>query len=186
MNWFWTNAGLWIAWCIYWFVAARFTAATKTAESYFERAQHVLPLTLGLFLIFHDPHAPFLYGRLYEPMPWEVVGTAVTAAGLLFAVWARLFLGKYWSGNVTVKEGHRLIRSGPYQLVRHPIYTGFVTGAIGSAITMGTVDAFVGAAIVAVTCVLKIRREERVLTAEFGGEYSQFKRELPMLVPFIF
>ncbi|HZZ27030.1 MAG TPA: isoprenylcysteine carboxylmethyltransferase family protein [Pirellulales bacterium] len=185
MNWYGANTGLWIAWCIYWFVAARFTSATKKTESYFERAQHVLPLTLGMFLIFHDHHAPFLYHTLYERMPWAAVGSVVTAIGLLFAVWARVFLGKYWSGTITLKEGHRLIRGGPYRLVRHPIYTGFVTGAIGSAITMGTVDAFVGAALIAITCALKIRREERVLTDEFGDAYLQFKREVRMLVPFV-
>ena len=145
----------------------------------------MLPLTLGMFLIFHDPHKPFLYGRMYPELPWVYVGTMVTAIGLLFAIWARMFLGKYWSGTVTLKQGHELIRGGPYRLARHPIYTGFVTGAMGSAMTMGTADAFVGAAMIVITCVLKIRREERVLTAEFGDAYLRFKREVSMLVPFL-
>jgi protein-S-isoprenylcysteine O-methyltransferase Ste14 len=186
MNWYWANGGLWIAWGVYWFVAARFTARTKVAESLLERAQHVVPLCFGMFLIFRGPRQPLLFGRLYTYGWLSIAGTAITATGLLFTVWARLYLGRYWSGTVTVKEGHELIRTGPYRLVRHPIYTGFTTGALGSAITMGTVDAFVGAAIIAVTCILKIRREERILTAEFGDSYLQFKREVPMLVPFVF
>jgi protein-S-isoprenylcysteine O-methyltransferase Ste14 len=70
--------------------------------------------------------------------------------------------------------------------VRHPIYTGYCLAALGSAITFASGDAFIGFIFITATCLGKICREERLLSAEFGEEYRQFKKEVPMLVPFIF
>ena len=61
----------------------------------------------------------------------------VAAAGVAFAIWARHELGANWSGTVTIKEGHRLVRRGPYAVVRNPIYTGFVAATLGSAALVG-------------------------------------------------
>ena len=87
--------------------------------------------------------------------------------------------------TITLKHGHELIRSGPYRIVRHPIYTGFTSAALGTAITATTGDALVGFALLLASCLVKIRREERFLTAEFGDTYRRFQAEIPMLVPFL-
>ena len=108
----------------------------------------------------------------------------MTVLGLLFTVWGRIHLGRYWSGMVTLKEGHRLIRTGPYALVRHPLYTGFLRGGAGSALAARTVDAAIGFALLLAAYLVKLRREETLLTREFGDEYLRFKREVPALVPF--
>jgi len=110
------------------------------------------------------------------------IGGAVTAAGLGFSVWARVHLGVYWSGNVTLKEGHRLIRSGPYRLVRHPIYTGILFGMLGSAIAKDQVLGLLAVAVTVVSFVRKLRIEEKWLTEEFGEEYLQYRREVRALL----
>ena len=175
------SAWLWIAWFVYWNIVAFFVARTKQTESRLQRMKHVLPLAVGFFLVFH--HDYFVYGRLYESAAVKIAGAILTAAGLMFAVWARVHLGRYWSGYVTLKEGHRLIRTGPYGLTRHPIYTGFLAGMLGSALAAGTVDALIGFVVVLVAIVFKLRREEALLTREFGDEYVRFRREVPALVP---
>jgi len=182
---YWTSVGIWIVWWMYWLISARFTARTKGSESWLARMTHLVPWGLAFFLIFHDPHDAIFYGIIYRLRWLQAVGAAVTAAGLLFAVWARVHLGKYWSAMITLKDEHKLIRTGPYRFVRHPIYTGFIAGAIGSAITIGSGDAWVGAAILMPTYLVKIWREEKFLSAEFGEEYGRFRREVAMIVPFV-
>ena len=112
---------------------------------------------------------------------WGGVGLLV--AGLGLAVWARLHLGRYWSGTITLKEGHRLIRSGPYAMVRHPIYTGIITAMVGTAITVGTVSGTLGVLLLLAAYLLKIRREERFLACEFGEEYARYRKDVNSLFP---
>src|SRR6478609_8569786 len=122
-------AVLWITWALYWFVAAQFVNAAKSSEGVLLRLTHTVPLAIGFLLMFHQaPHA-FIYGPLHHAAPLRWPGVALTGAGLLFSVWARVHLGKYWSGIITLKEGHELIRTGPYQHVRHPLYTGFLSAS---------------------------------------------------------
>ena len=78
--------------------------------------------------------------------PW--MGCAVVAFGLGWAVWARLHLGSFWSGEITLKEGHQLIESGPYGFTRHPIYTGLLIAVLGSAINQGRVSGFLAVALI--------------------------------------
>jgi protein-S-isoprenylcysteine O-methyltransferase Ste14 len=183
---YWTSVGVWIVWWVYWLISARFAARTKSSESWLARMTHLVPLGLAFFLIFHDPHDAIFYGILYRVRWLQAVGVAVTATGLSFAVWARVHLGKYWSAMITLKREHKLIRSGPYRFVRHPIYTGFLTAAIGSAITIGSGDAWVGVAILVPTFLVKIWREERFLSVEFGEEYIKYRTDVPKLVPFVY
>jgi protein-S-isoprenylcysteine O-methyltransferase Ste14 len=136
-------------------------------------------------LIFYRPRHPYIYGLLLHRVAWKVAGVGLTFAGMAFMVWARVHLGRYWSGYVTLKEGHRLIRTGPYALVRHPIYTGFLTAALGSALVAGSGDAFVGLVLIFIAFVLKIPREEAILKREFGEEFEQFARDIPRLIPFV-
>ncbi|HEV2327159.1 MAG TPA: isoprenylcysteine carboxylmethyltransferase family protein [Verrucomicrobiae bacterium] len=111
-------------------------------------------------------------------------GAVVMLAGLGFAVWARIHLGRFWSGVITLKEGHRLIRSGPYQFVRNPIYTGILTGVAGTAVALGEVYGLVFLAIFFAVYSWKIHREQRLLAGEFGEEYTEYCRDVPALVPY--
>ena len=110
----------------------------------------------------------------------------VALAGILFTWWGRIHLGRLWSSAITRKEGHRVVDSGPYAIVRHPIYTGLIAAIVATAAAQATVSGLIGAALVAVGLGLKARAEERFLTAELGPEaYGPYCRRVPMLVPFI-
>jgi protein-S-isoprenylcysteine O-methyltransferase Ste14 len=177
---------LWCAWALYWVISAANAKTTQRRESTASRLAHVIPLLLGGVLIaWHRPSWYWLAARLW-PRSFSVycVGVAVLAAGLGFAVWARVHLGRNWSGTVTIKEGHELIRSGPYAYVRHPIYSGILMGVLGTTIASGTVHAAVGLVVIAAALVRKTRIEEAFLCETFPAEYPRYRAEVPALVPF--
>jgi protein-S-isoprenylcysteine O-methyltransferase Ste14 len=113
------------------------------------------------------------------------VGLGLLVAGLAFAIWARVHLGRNWSGTVTIKVDHELIRSGPYRFVRHPIYTGILVGMLGTAIALGEVRGFAGLAFVVVAFEIKLRREEAWLTQRFGAAYRDYQHDVKGLIPFV-
>jgi protein-S-isoprenylcysteine O-methyltransferase Ste14 len=177
---------LWLAWAMYWLASALNNKATVRRESLMSRLLYMLPLFIGGVLIgWHDAHWDWLGARLWpHSLAAYWIGVVVLALGLLFSVWARVHLGRNWSGEVTVKEGHELIRTGPYAYVRHPIYTGLITALLGTAIASGTVRAAIGVLIIAVSFVVKLRREEAFMRETFPGEYQRYAAEVPALVPF--
>ena len=179
-------AWLWWGWGLYWMLSAIRNKATQRRESLASRLAHVLPLALGGVLIAW-PQAPpsALAWRLWPPsLAAHWIGVALVIAGLAFAIWARVYLGGNWSGTVTVKQGHELIRSGPYAYVRHPIYTGLITALLGTTLASGTVHAAIGLAIIAVAFVHKSRIEEGFMRETFPGEYQRYSAEVPALIPF--
>ncbi|HXW74825.1 MAG TPA: isoprenylcysteine carboxylmethyltransferase family protein [Steroidobacteraceae bacterium] len=178
--------GLWAAWALYWAVTALNAKSTQRRESPASRAAHVIPLLVGGLLIgWHSVTWPALAARLW-PRSFAIycLGVVLLAAGLGFAVWARMHLGRNWSGTVTIKEGHELIRSGPYALVRHPIYTGILAALLGTAIASGTVHAALGFFVIAVALLRKMRIEEAFLSETFPDEYPRYRAQLPALIPF--
>jgi protein-S-isoprenylcysteine O-methyltransferase len=116
----------------------------------------------------------------------EATGLVLTFLGLVFAVWARVQLGRNWSGAVTVKEDHQLIRRGPYAIVRHPIYTGLLLGIFGMALIIGEICALLGATILLLAFWLKTRTEEAFMRQHFGAQYTQYQHDVKGLIPFIY
>ena len=178
---------VWTAFAIYWTVSAGWVKKTKESEPRSARFGH-LTLTIFSFVLVFSP------GFRAGPLCWHVLpsnpvtfaaGALVLLAGLGFAVWARIHLGQNWSATVTLKVGHRLIRTGPYRLVRHPIYTGIITGLAGTAVALGELRGWVAVALLTVACLFKSRREEQFMVKEFGDEYVQYRREVGALVPFL-
>jgi protein-S-isoprenylcysteine O-methyltransferase Ste14 len=183
----WLFPVAWWSLVAYWLISALWARKTKVAEAPLPRMLHFLIGTFAiLILAFHDRFPPSVDWQLWPRNEFTFwLGATVTLAGLGFAVWARIHLGRFWSGAITLKEGHRLIRSGPYQFVRNPIYTGILTGVAGTAIAIGKISGLVAVAMVLAVYSWKIRREERLLAAEFGGEYAAYCRDVPALVPFL-
>src|SRR5262249_47546578 len=129
---------MWLAWAVYWWISSRAVKATVQRESPASRFAYIVPLlAAGYLLPARSAHVPLLDERFVPRTAWTFsIGAAITAAGLLFAMWARRHLGANWSGTVTIKQGHELIVTGPYALVRHPIYTGLVAAIAGSALAI--------------------------------------------------
>ena len=178
---------LWLAWWLYWVISAFGAKTTRRRESSASRLSHVLPLLVGVTLIAW-PHL-----HLGHWMSWQFLppgparfGSALVlvAAGLAFTVWARVHLGTNWSGSVSLKEGHELVRSGPYAYVRHPIYTGLLVALLGTAVACGELRALVGLAVVAAAFVRKLRIEERFMRESFPEQYARYSSEVPALIPF--
>jgi protein-S-isoprenylcysteine O-methyltransferase Ste14 len=179
---------MWLTWLLYWRAAASGVKKTQRRESLASRLSYTVPLLLGVLLIAW-PHAPIPWlSATIVPRSrfiyWSAV--ALVAAGLGFSVWARLHLGSNWSGAVTLKEQHELIRSGPYRWVRHPIYTGLLLGLLGSAIARDEWRGLLGFAIATVGIVRKLRIEEHWMRELFGDEYVRYSSEVAALLPFVF
>jgi len=180
------NGLLWAIWAAYWIYSARNTKRDIKKQDQGGRLAHLAALIVGFSLIFAvDRFSSFALAN-FSSISLQIVGCLVTLAGQVFCVWARHHLGQNWSGTVTLKENHALVRSGPYKISRHPIYTGFLFSVIGSALTSGTGIAFLGLMLITASYLRKIRIEEAVLSKQFGEDYSQFQADVPMLFPKIY
>jgi protein-S-isoprenylcysteine O-methyltransferase Ste14 len=163
----------------------RVSRRAKKQEKWSQYAPHVTTVVLGFWLLFGPlNHWGWLNYRLLPKVPamWEA-GLVLTALGVGIAIWARLSLGANWSGMVTLKDGHELVRQGLYRWIRHPIYTGILLGMIGTAMIKGHLRGWVGLAIVFAGFYFKARREERFLREEFGAGFEEHARQTGMFLP---
>ena len=178
---------MWLSWAAYWWAASRNVKVAVRRESLRSRLAHIVPLTVAMLLLW-GPRAPtaFLTQRFLPLTEWPFwLGVLLTAGGMLFSVWARLHLGRNWSGTVTIKQGHELITSGPYAVVRHPIYTGLLLAFLGSAVALGEWRGVIAFALAAGALWLKLRLEERWMRQQFGDAYSAYAARVAALVPFV-
>ena len=177
---------LWLAWATYWWIAARAVKPVARRESVASRLGHILPLAVAA-LLFLLPSMPGLLGeRFAAPGRASYLGgVGVVLAGLVLCVWARRVLGGNWSGTVTLKHGHEIVRRGPYRLVRHPIYTGLLLMFLGSALARGEWRGLVAVAIAFAALWRKLRLEERWLGESFGPAYAEYRAATWALVPYV-
>ena len=174
----------WVIFSLYWEIAAKNAAKAISSESRISRGIHLVLTNLALLLEI----VQFSWAGKYLPVSYFTIvgGLAVTVAGLSIAIWARRVLGRNWSGEITIKVEHELIRAGPYKRLRHPIYTGILTMYAGTAVVTGTWLALVGLAVAVFAYWRKIRLEEVNLRIAFGSEYDAYCRESWALVPGMF
>jgi protein-S-isoprenylcysteine O-methyltransferase Ste14 len=175
----------WIAWLVYWVVMAFTTKRTVERRGFMEYR-----VAGGVAFV-----VMAAAGRLLDVSPrsqvWqttpvlEVVTCCMVAGGVAFTVWARVVLGRNWSAEVTFKQDHELIESGPYALVRHPIYTGLILMGLGTAVDYGRV---IGFALVVTVCSAlwwKVRMEEQVMSTHFPDAYADYRRRVRAVIPFV-
>jgi protein-S-isoprenylcysteine O-methyltransferase Ste14 len=117
-------------------------------------------------------------------MSW--IGLGIEVAGALLYLWAKRELGRNWSGAISIKQGHTLVRSGPYARVRHPMYTAMIGMAVGTAFVCNRLSAVLGVTIMAYAYVRKIALEERWMHEEFGAAWDEYRRASWALVPFVY
>jgi protein-S-isoprenylcysteine O-methyltransferase Ste14 len=186
---------IWVTWVIYWTVAARGTKTSEREESVVSRLGHILPSGLAAWLLFARtlpgcrtgtlPLFPaFFCDKIIASGPAVYfTGVGVLIAGLAFAIWARNWLGRNWSGVVTLKVDHELVRGGPYRFVRHPIYTGILLGFVGSAIARDEWRGLLAVVIGYAALWRKLKLEECWMIERFGDAYRKFQSEVPALIP---
>lgn len=180
-------AVIWIGWIVSWMAAAFWSAPTQkritTWETWLSRAA----LLAGALLLLHSTRRLLGETRLWHvgfDGGYALAGVALL--GILFTWWGRIHLGPLWSSAITRKQDHRVVDSGPYALVRHPIYTGLIVAIVATAAAQATVTGCLGALCVVFGLWLKAKVEERFLTQELGAEaYGSYRRRVPMLVPFL-
>src|SRR5271165_4273215 len=178
---------MWLSYVTYWWAKSTNVKAGERHEPASSRIVRLILMACAVALLWASSvPLPLLNERFLPAGAWCFwIGAAVTAGGLLFSVWARRHLGKNWSQAVTVKEGHELITSGPYALVRHPIYTGLLLGFLGSAVARGEWRGLLAVALVFVALWRKLRLEEKWMRAQFGQPYEDYSRHVAALVPYI-
>lgn len=175
---------LWVAWCLCWLAAAPFAKATRWRETIGARLIDRVPLALCAILFAAPRLLPRALSARFAPegAALPLLGTALVAAGLGFAVWARWHIGRNWSGYVGLKEGHTLVCSGPYRLVRHPIYTGLLLALFGTALAIGQWRGLLAVLCALLTILRRIGVEERRMRQTFA-EYEEYRRTTPALIP---
>lgn len=174
-------ACLWIGWLVSWQVAALWRDKPTVQAPRGEYRLHFAIISVGMVLMygFIPEHQPILW-PVGPVLGWAMV--ALTAAGIAFAWWARIVLGRLWSSGIERMAEHRVVDNGPYALVRHPIYTGLIMGAVGMAGLQAKPWAIVGAALFTLGFALKAKVEERFLEKEIGG-YDAYRRRVSMILP---
>ncbi len=176
---------LWVAFFVIWLLWGIKTKPTQSREPVSSRVSYTVFTVAAYFLMFSgDITQPWLRQRLYDPTPFSNgLGVAVTLAGILFAFWARFYLGENWSGAVTVKVGHQLVRTGPYRWVRHPIYTGLISAMVGTAIVRHQLRGLIAVVLAYVGFKIKSKIEERTMISTFGEQYDDYSRTTGAIVP---
>jgi protein-S-isoprenylcysteine O-methyltransferase Ste14 len=177
---------MWIAWVVYWLVAARDTKRTRWRQPLGPQSLHGIPLLLCTALLISPRWPPALTAHVLPFGPTlPLVGTALVAAGLALAVWARVHLGRNWSSKVVVKEDHALVRSGPYRRIRHPIYTGMLAALFGTALALGEWRGFLALLFALIGILFRVHAEETRMSETFP-EYADYRRKSSALIPGVF
>jgi protein-S-isoprenylcysteine O-methyltransferase Ste14 len=177
---------LWVLFFLYWSIASRDSAPTATSESRVSSYFHQLVLSAALVLLFWQATGLtgwFLPQRFHFLV---AVGAALQAGFILLAVWSRRHLGRNWSAEVRIGEGHELVRTGPYRVLRHPIYTAMLGMFLGTTIASSQYHALLGLAVLVVAYLRKTRLEEQILHRTFGPDYEAYRRETWALVPLFY
>jgi protein-S-isoprenylcysteine O-methyltransferase Ste14 len=179
-------AVIWLGWVISWIAAAFWSDRNENRLFTRDVLAYRILIAIGIILSLHSTARLLGARRLWH------VGYAgaflllgLTLAGILFAWWARIHLGRLWSSGVTRKKDHHVVDTGPYRFVRHPIYTGLLAAALTTTIAQATPTAIAGWLVILCGLWLKARTEERFLTVELEPEaYASYRRRVPMLLPF--
>lgn len=181
----------WGIFMVVWAAMARSAKRSVREEKPSERRAYNFPTALGMVMI--ATSTPQVWGGenlltmlvLPRGLPFAIASAVAAVAGLALAIWARVTLGRDWSVNVTLKEGHELVTSGPYARIRHPIYTAVILLVLGLFLLVETLGSLAGVALVVLGCWIKLRQEEVLMTGEFPRGYPAYMARTKRLVPFI-
>ena len=179
---------LWIAYQVYWWIKAKNVKQTEHVhESIRSRLIRLSAMVAAIVLLIFQNIPMSILDENFIPMGYTVysIGIVFTAIGLIFSAWARHHLGSNWSQAITIKEDHRLITSGPYAFVRHPIYTGLLLALIGTAIAIGKWRGLIAVALVFTVLMYKLILEEKLMQVQFGDSYKKYSRQVSALIPYI-
>ena len=175
----------WGVFLVYWLIGALKTRNTQQQESFASRLAVLLTETVGYVLVFRNSAGLGFLGNRVVPrnLAGPVAGSVFIWMGIGLAIWARYHLAEYWSARVTIKEDHKLIRTGPYTRLRHPIYTGLILATVGSAMVIDRWRCVVGVGLVVAGYCFKAKKEESMLAQQFGAAFREHQKHTGFLIP---
>jgi protein-S-isoprenylcysteine O-methyltransferase Ste14 len=179
----------WGAFVVAWMLGAIYNLwrapAALERGAWFSLVPRWLLATLAVFVVARLlPRTAWAPVTLWNP-ELALLGALLLIVSTLFALWARWTLGRMWSAVPTVKQHHELRTDGPYQVTRHPIYTGILGMLLGSSLMAGLGPALLTLVVFAAVLAYRIPREEQLMTRTFGEAYVRYQHQVPRLVPFL-
>ncbi len=180
-----TGVAIWTAMAVYWIFATRRAKGGALGESNRSRLLHLSLFWFSVLLALAPGIGPLGERWLPESVGFDAAGLTVQMGGVALYFWARAHMGRFWSGIISSLPDHRLVRGGPYRLLRHPMYAGILAMFLGTAILVGEWRAMIALGIVIGAYSRKIRMEERHLRRIFGEEYAAFARECRAVIPWM-
>jgi protein-S-isoprenylcysteine O-methyltransferase Ste14 len=175
----------WGAWATYWVVMAFATKQTVERGGFIGYrlvALAMVGLLFGAGALLHVSAHAYLW---HPGLPLGVACDCLVAGGVAILVWARITLGGNWSAEVTFKQDHELVESGPYALARHPIYTGLIVMGIATAVNYGRAIGFVLLVALSAGLWFKSLQEEQIMSRHFPDAYAEYKARVRALIPFV-
>lgn len=177
-------AAAWIVWLVVWILTAGWSARTASHDDLGKESPSRVLTLAGIVMI----------GASYFPVPaallWATPETfgwalfALSCVGFAFAWWGRLHLGPLWSTTASPTEEHRIVESGPYGIVRHPVYAGVLLAAWATALELGRIEALAGAIVITASLSLRAKLEERILRRDVSdADYTRYRARVPMIIP---
>jgi protein-S-isoprenylcysteine O-methyltransferase Ste14 len=174
----------WFAFLVSWVMGAGWSARLAAHDDLGAESPSRV-LTLAAIVMLLASYWPLAWGSLWATPPalgWACF--ALVLAGFFFAWWGRLHLGPLWSNAISPTESHRIVDTGPYRIVRHPVYAGLLLAALATAAQIGRVEALIGAATLVAALSFRAKMEERALRREVSDEaYTHYRARVPMLIP---
>jgi protein-S-isoprenylcysteine O-methyltransferase Ste14 len=179
--------GCWLLFVAIWVITALSTKRTVYRESQAQRLRYWVWLVIAYFLLLYGQRLPYPLNLRIVPhvAPTAWSAAALCVIGLAFAFWARITLGRNWSGVVTLKEGHKLVERGPYRFVRHPIYTGILIMFFATALALGHLAGFAATFLMFASFWIKLRDEEHLMLQQFPHRYAAYRRRAKRIIPFV-
>lgn len=179
----------WLFLLLFWIISANKVKKEQSGESYFLKLiQYWLPLIIALYLLLPEEwFGSRLLNQAFLPHN-NYIGTAgllLSISGTFLACHARNILGRNWSLSIQQKENHELIETGPYRIIRHPIYTGLLLMFTGSGIALGEYRAILAILIFFASFWYKLMKEEKLLLKLFNEKYSAYRSRTKALIPYI-
>jgi len=172
----------WVVFWVYWLAASVGVKAGRTRWARFAGVRVAILLLVLLLLrlrLFKAHHA-------VTSNPWsQGIGLVIFLLGLALAVWARIYIGRNWGMPMSEKSDPELVTTGPYSVIRHPIYSGIILALTGTAVA-GSLFWLVAVVLLGGYFIYSAIMEERYLTELFPEAYPRYKQSTKMLIPFIF
>jgi protein-S-isoprenylcysteine O-methyltransferase len=188
MNIIQTEKLMWFALALYWIISSWSVKKTIKRQSGWQRINYILCVCIAFTLLFQKQSLISFLNKPVLPQNtgWKLYGLLACAVGLAFSFAARVYLGKNWSGQITIKENHEMVETGPYRISRNPIYTGFLVAFCGTSLSLGLLKGYLGIIIFLICLLIKISGEEKFMLEVFTDRYRSYQKRVKKLIPFVY